>query len=209
MCNGVVDDKPSTRSSKKTDSDNLSRFQSFISRSPTKYDLKNISVEQTVPKNKMPQIIQNKKSNGLQISPKQKNRTNQIQSNLRPVSIQKPRVHSKYQEPFTVDDIFSNIDDESSFFSITVEDKPKSAAKDKRFRQLIHLFSEVHECDPSNTNTIQAIIRSKSALRNTEDKMSDSSHIKNSDIISIESSEPLSKYENYSKTDVYLIDSSS
>ena len=64
----------------------------------------------------------------------------------------------------TADDMFVSLDDVSNI-NILVPVMPEKTTEDKRFRQLIHTFSEVHERDPTNIQTLKHVIQSNPSLQ--------------------------------------------
>jgi hypothetical protein len=73
------------------------------------------------------------------------------------------RTHSSIDSP-TAGDLFGNID-EISNYNCVLPEIPNKSTEDKRFRQLIHLFSEVHERKPSKLQSLKTIVQLNSSLQ--------------------------------------------
>lgn len=97
----------------------------------------------------------------------------------------------------TAQDIFGNIDD--TYQKPFAINQLPTTTDDKRFRRLIHLFSEVHEREPSNVHqSVQSLIQSKESLQyKTKNTFEDVEEENDQEII-----DDLS----YTKTDMYLVD---
>ncbi len=99
-------------------------------------------------------------------------------------------------ETLTVQDIFHNIDDINNQKS----NELNSSIDDKRFRQLIHLFSEVHERESSTIRSLKGIIQSNESLQYNSELWETKNTIEE------EHDEDILNESSYSKTDTYLID---
>ena len=79
---------------------------------------------------------------------------------------------STASEEITPEDIFGKIDQVSQVTATPVQtilpNKPKSPADDKRFHHLVESFTEVHEPQKSNFQTVQNIIQANPSLQDRE-----------------------------------------
>ncbi|CAF3100190.1 unnamed protein product [Rotaria socialis] len=205
LIENINNDRSSSRRSKNNESLYSSSFQSFATMSNTKSEFSSALRQQSPNKKKIPPPTPQKYFDRPEKSVERKTSLSHSKHQYHNSKI-KNHVRPNYNDSLTVDDLFGELDDDddSNYFS-PLPEKPKSATKDKRFRQLIHLFSEVHECDPTNLKTIKNVIESNSSLRN-EQKHWQTINIQNSPEMDIENHEQLSTDEFYTKTDVYLID---
>ncbi|CAF1342934.1 unnamed protein product [Rotaria sp. Silwood1] len=202
----LINDLSQDTSSKSTFNKNepfiSSSFQSLTSSSSSniKSEL-TFSREQSIKKTKMPQINTTKFSNRQQKSSERIYGLSQITNNHRN-SIKQNHVRSNTLVPLTVHDLFGDFNDDSSYESFFPE-KPKSAAKDRRFDRLIHLFSDVYEYKSKNYRTVKSIIQSNPALQNDK-KQQQQQPI--SDSVEIKNHQQILPDESYSKTDMDLMD---
>ncbi|CAF1291760.1 unnamed protein product [Rotaria sp. Silwood1] len=77
------------------------------------------------------------------------------------------------EEPTIPEDIFGKIEhDESEFASQQVQlilpEKPKSATDDERFRHLVGVFTEIHQAQTSNLQTVKNIVQANTSLQDEE-----------------------------------------
>ena len=71
--------------------------------------------------------------------------------------------HSSSGSPSAVD-MFGSLEDVTNI-DTSVRAIPEKTTDDKRFWQLIHTFSEVHERDPTNVQTLKNVIQSNASLQ--------------------------------------------
>ena len=95
-------------------------------------------------------------------------------------------------------DLFGNIE-EISNKNFNKPKEPEMSTNDKRFRKLIHLFSEMHEREPTAIQSVKSMIESNSSLQYDVKKYSSA--------IEYDNQSDLLNQSTYSKTDSYLIDS--
>jgi hypothetical protein len=100
----------------------------------------------------------------------------------------------------TVQDLFGNIDDKYHGDNSLLSNEQKPTTDDKRFRQLVHLFSEVHERAPSNIQSVKNVIQSNASLQYNSEQW----EINNT--IEEEHNQQILDDSCYNKTDMYLID---
>jgi len=159
-------------------------FQSFTTRSVFKsestYSQKKTSNRQQISLERINQLAQPK---GRRYDPPEKDH------------IQTPVLGT-----LTVQDLFGNTDNIYHENSIA-SNELKTSTDDKRFRQLIHLFSDVHERAPSNGQSVKSVIQSNASLQQNNSK-----HWEMKTTIEQEQNQEMLNDSCYSKTDVYLID---
>jgi hypothetical protein len=171
-----------------------SLFQSSTSRSSIKSDLK-FSQKRKKKKTKY--------SDRQQISLEQINRLAQPKRD-RFNSTPKDHIRPNHLPPINVEDIFGNIDDLSNRNSL-FSNESKILTDDKRFRQLIHLFSEVKERKPNKLQSIKSLIQSNESLQNNS-QQSETKNIPRSDTIEEEYDQEILNDSSYCETDLFLID---
>ncbi|CAF2510964.1 unnamed protein product [Rotaria sp. Silwood2] len=202
LINDIPKETASKRISNKNEQFISSSFQSFTSYSNTKSEL-TFSREQSIKQNKMPQLNSTKFYNRQQKSSERTYHLAQPKNNHLN-STKQNHVRSNTLVPLTVHDIFGDLDDDDNddqSYDSLLPEKPSSASKDRRFQRLIHLFSEVYECEPKKYRSVKSIIQSNSSLQN-ENKQKQPI----SDSIELENHQQIISDECYNKTDMYLID---
>ncbi|CAF2132157.1 unnamed protein product [Rotaria magnacalcarata] len=205
LIENINNDKSSPCRSNNNESLYSSSFQSFATMSNTRSEFSSALRQQSPKKKKIPPPTPQKYFDRPEKSFERKTCLTHSRNQCHNSKI-KNHVRPNYNDSLAVDDLFGELDDnDDSSYCSPLPEKPKSATKDKRFRQLIHLFSDVHECNPTSLKTVKNVIESNSSLRN-EQKHWQTISIENSPEMDIENHEQLSTDEFYTKTDVYLID---
>ncbi|CAF2708848.1 unnamed protein product [Rotaria sp. Silwood2] len=114
------------------------------------------------------------------------------------------------EETTTPEDIFGKIEHESDFTSQEVQpiiqEKPKSAADDKRFHHLVGAFTKIHEAQTSNLQTVKSIVRANPSLQDEEGQWKVECRSVISRKVERDHSRQMLADKLHNKQDVFLID---
>ena len=111
-------------------------------------------------------------------------------------------IRSNLPRTFTADDLFGDLHD-MSYQSSYLPKEQELSTKDKRFRQLIHLFSDVHVPESTTIQSLKNVIQSNASLQYDSERWG----AKKTPSSSRQSQEKLLNDSHHSKTEMTLIES--
>ena len=181
-----------------------SSFESFLSRSNTKFESTFHPKQQSTKMIKTRQFTPIKSPNPNQKSIERINGLAQSKNQRSKLTTPSHVRRNYYTEALNVQDIFGDIDDISNDDSL-IPETPKIPADDKRFQQLIYLFSDVYECKRSNLHSLKSIVELNPSLQN-EDKQSKTMNVPVSHLNALEHHQEILSDGLNNTTNMYSID---